>query len=629
MTHQSGAARQVHHLALEADQAARRDAVLEADAAASIGGHVLQVATPIAQRLHDCALVRFLDVEGQHFIGLALLAFDFLENHPWTADRQLVTLAAHGFKENRQVQLAAPGNQKTVGVCRFFDAQRHVGQQLLAQSLADLPAGDELAFSTGVGRVVDHESHVQRRLVDLQHRQRFGSLDIGDRAADRQVVDAGDQHDVAGQCFVHRYPFQPLEAEDLADLGRLRRAMLELAGGIGLAIHDDHLLGRLQASALNAADADASDVARVIQRRDLQLQRPVDLVGVRRRNMLEDGVEHRPHVRRGLGQVECRIAVDRRRVDHREIELLVIGTEFVEQVESVIDDPVRPGTVAVDLVHHDDRLQTEGQRLLGDEARLRHRPFNGIDQQQDAIDHRQHSFHFAAEVGVPRRVDDVDMHAQIVYRQILGQDRDPALFLEVVRVHHPFGDVLVGRESAGLDQQLVDQGGLAVVDVGNDGDVTDGAGHRGSSLSGRASSLAQDAVPAALQKGRDGSGGLIAREIGGAVERRQQLFARGLVNTDRLHGQKHARDPLITLGFTDGKGHVTAAQHRMADFYPQRLLLCRGFSSDILLGEEALGAAPGCGDRNAAAQHKVLTTPFGLIQYILVASQQFDSGGFA
>jgi hypothetical protein len=54
---------------------------------------------------------------------------------------------------------------------------------------------------------------------------------------------------------------------------------------------------------------------------------------------------------------------------------------------------------------------------------------------------------------------------------VLGQDGDAALALEVVRVHHALAEVLAGVEGLGLAQQLVDQRGLAVVDVGNDGDV--------------------------------------------------------------------------------------------------------------------------------------------------------------
>jgi hypothetical protein len=198
--------------------------------------------------------------------------------------------------------------------------------------------------------------------------------------------------------------------------------------------------------------------------------------------MFENGFEHRPHVRRGLGQIQRRVAVDRGCVNHREIELLVVCPELVEEVEGVVNDPIRSGTVTVNLVDHHDRLQTKGEGFLGDEAGLRHRSFDRIDQQQDPIDHRQHTLDFAAEVGVSRRVDDVDMDTRVVDRQILGQDGDASFFLQLVRVHHPLGDVLVSGEAAGLDQQLVHQGGLAMVDVGDDGDVADGTGHVVSSL---------------------------------------------------------------------------------------------------------------------------------------------------
>ena len=195
--------------------------------------------------------------------------------------------------------------------------------------------------------------------------------------------------------------------------------------------------------------------------------------------MIENGLEHRAHVWRRLGQVERGIAVDRRGVDHREIELLIGGAQFVEKIEGVIDHPVRTRPVAVDLVDHNNRLQAQRQRLFGHKTRLRHRAFDGIDQQQHAIDHRQHALDLATEVGVARGIDDVDMHALVIDGQILGQDRDSAFFFQVVRVHDPFGNVLVGRESASLMQQLIDERGLAVVDVSDDGNVANGTGHVG------------------------------------------------------------------------------------------------------------------------------------------------------
>ena len=54
---------------------------------------------------------------------------------------------------------------------------------------------------------------------------------------------------------------------------------------------------------------------------------------------------------------------------------------------------------------------------------------------------------------------------------VLGQDRDAALALELVAVHGALGDALVRAERAALVQQRVDQRGLAVVDVRDDGDV--------------------------------------------------------------------------------------------------------------------------------------------------------------
>ena len=56
---------------------------------------------------------------------------------------------------------------------------------------------------------------------------------------------------------------------------------------------------------------------------------------------------------------------------------------------------------------------------------------------------------------------------------VLRQDRDPALFLEVVRVHDPFVDLLVGADGAGLLEERVDERGLPMVDVGDDGNVAD------------------------------------------------------------------------------------------------------------------------------------------------------------
>jgi hypothetical protein len=61
------------------------------------------------------------------------------------------------------------------------------------------------------------------------------------------------------------------------------------------------------------------------------------------------------------------------------------------------------------------------------EPGLRHRPVHRVDDQQAAVGHVQHPLHLPAEVGVPRRVDDVYLDASIGDGGVLGQNRN-ALF---------------------------------------------------------------------------------------------------------------------------------------------------------------------------------------------------------
>ena len=116
-------------------------------------------------------------------------------------------------------------------------------------------------------------------------------------------------------------------------------------------------------------------------------------------------------------------------------------------------------------------MQPHLQRLGDHELGLRQRAFGGVDQHDRAVDHVEDALDLAAEIGVARRVDDVDAGVLPDDRGRLGEDGDAALALEIVGIHGALGDALVLAEGAGLLQQPVDQGGLAMVDVGDDRDV--------------------------------------------------------------------------------------------------------------------------------------------------------------
>ena len=183
------------------------------------------------------------------------------------------------------------------------------------------------------------------------------------------------------------------------------------------------------------------------------------------------GVEVRAEsVRVGLerGTTRLRVAVDDRKLD-----LALVGVEVEEERVDLVHDVGDSRVGAVDLVddEHDGKPRLE--RLAEHEPRLRQRALARVDEQQHAVDHRQPALDLPAEVGMARRVDDVDLDRAVADGRVLGQDRDPLLAFELPGVEDPLGDVLVRAECAGLPEQRIDERRLAVIDVGDDGDVAD------------------------------------------------------------------------------------------------------------------------------------------------------------
>ena len=338
------------------------------------------------------------------------------------------------------MQFAAAEHHELVGIRGGFHAQCHVVDGLAVQALADLPAGDEFAFPAEEGRGIDLEGHADRRLIDGQARQRLDGGGIAQSIGHLGLGDSGEGHDVAGARRLHLDPGQAVESQNLGDpLGAL------------LAFAIDHRDGHaaLDGAALDAPDADGADVARVIEQRDLQLQRSVR-IHVGGRAMLDDGLEQGLHVAVAHGRIQACESPQRGCVHHGKVQLLIGRAQPVEQIEGLVQHPARARFVAIDLVDDDDGPQAVLEGLLRHEAGLRHGPVHRIDQQQHAIDHGQHALDFSAEIGVSGRIDDVDAVVAPGDRGVLRQDGDAALTLQVVRIHDPLLQVFARIERSGL-----------------------------------------------------------------------------------------------------------------------------------------------------------------------------------
>ena len=187
---------------------------------------------------------------------------------------------------------------------------------------------------------------------------------------------------------------------------------------------------------MNEPGQHPAEIGVVVEGRRQHRERRVG-IGLGRRHMRQDQLEQRGEVAARRGEVGDRPAVAARGEDGREIELRLARVEHREQVEDLVVDRPGAGIGPVDLVDHDDRPQAAPQRLADHELGLRHRPFGGVDQHQDAVDHAENALDLAAEIGVARGVDDVDAHAAPDDRGAFGQDRDAALAFELVRIRAP------------------------------------------------------------------------------------------------------------------------------------------------------------------------------------------------
>ena len=117
-----------------------------------------------------------------------------------------------------------------------------------------------------------------------------------------------------------------------------------------------------------------------------------------------------------------------------------------------------------------DRLVDVGQRLRFD-------PLRGVDDQQRAFASGEAAADFIGEVDVAGGVHQVELIelaivGGVVQADRLGLDGDPALFLNV----HIIKDLLAHftrGEAAGELDQPVRQSALAMVDMGNNAEISD------------------------------------------------------------------------------------------------------------------------------------------------------------
>ncbi len=263
-----------------------------------------------------------------------------------------------------------------------------------------------------------------------------GALDIGDDIADRTVAEI-----IAGDRFRG-------EHADFLDL-------VILAGA-----HQADLAAALYLAAEHA-DMGHHPAIRIEHR--IEHERPQAIRVLRRRLWWWDPLDNRLQ---DLGGAEAGLGAGLDR------GLTGDGEDLLELAESVFD----VGVGQVHLVQDRDNDQAEllGQVDIG--HRLGLDALGGVDHQQRALAGGQAARYLVRKIDVTRRVDQVQLvglpvGCPVRHRYRVGFDGDPAFAFEIHRVQHLVAHFTLLKRAGGF-QQTIRQGGLAVVDVGDNAEIS-------------------------------------------------------------------------------------------------------------------------------------------------------------
>src|SRR5665811_438703 len=150
-----------------------------------------------------------IHIDGEFLNRLTDLAVDFFGDHLGLANLKLVALSSQGLDKYREMKLAAAG-EYIIAVLIDLHSQGDVGFQFPLDPLENLAAGNILPLHTGQRRSIGANGHLQGRLLDLDDRQHFGVVAVGDCLADTGVPDTGQRHDIASVCLIDLYQLQTL-----------------------------------------------------------------------------------------------------------------------------------------------------------------------------------------------------------------------------------------------------------------------------------------------------------------------------------------------------------------------------------------------------------------------------------
>ncbi len=123
--------------------------------------------------------------------------------------------------------------------------------------------------------------------------------------------------------------------------------------------------------------------------------------------MPDDKIHQRFHTVSLMVRIKHCVTILGRTVCNRKVQDLIRGIKLCKQVKDLIHRPVTSCSRFIDLVYNNDNGQAVCQGLFEHEISLGHGPLLCIHKQKSAVCHTQDSLHLAAEIRMPRRINNI------------------------------------------------------------------------------------------------------------------------------------------------------------------------------------------------------------------------------
>ena len=231
----------------------------------------------------------------------------------------------------------------------------------------------------------------------------------------------------------------------------------------------------MNCSGIDTANTNAAQVVGVIDGDTLHSKRSVN-INIWSWKAVDNHVEKREHIVVVIIWIKASVTVNARSKDdvlHGELKLLISCAEVHHQIKRIVDNSLWASAVTVNLVdnHHDRKACVDS--VAQNKASLWHRAFSCVNQKQCTVGHLQNTLYLAAEVSVARGINNVDLDALVLNRDILCQNSNSALTLLIVGVQNSLLNLLVLAECIGCLKHLVNHSGFTVVNVSDDSNISD------------------------------------------------------------------------------------------------------------------------------------------------------------